>query len=267
MSEVSRTRAGMMKVAVGLRALVPRIIRRACHRVGFFLGADLDIEPQFVDMWRSLRLLAARGYKPHFCIDAGAYHGDWTRKFKALFPECAVLMVEAQGSKASRLAAVAAEYAKDVSLVAGLLGAEDGLRVVFAEMETGSSVYVENSNVSHRDTEMETHRLDSVLLEQHCPPVDFLKLDVQGYELEVLKGAPRCLAQTQFVLLEASLVAINRGCPLMAEVVAFMEAGGFKLYDVCGISRRSDGVLWQMDLLFVRADSQWLPCPELTVTK
>src|SRR2546422_465251 len=84
----------------------------------------------------------------------------------------------------------------------------------------------------------------------------FLKLDVQGYELEVLRGAERTLTATDVVLMEVSLLQYNAGAPLFAEVTAFMKAIGFVVYDICGQLRRAaDEALFQADLLFVREDS------------
>ena len=81
---------------------------------------------------------------------------------------------------------------------------------------------------------------------------NMVKLDTQGYELEVLRGASRVLASVEVVLLEVSLIPINKGAPSFAEVVRFMADRGFKLFDFCSQIRRKDGVLWQSDLLFFR---------------
>ncbi len=83
-----------------------------------------------------------------------------------------------------------------------------------------------------------------------------LKVDVQGYELEVLRGGTRTLALAEVVLLEVSLLEYNQGAPLMPEVVAFMASAGFVPYDVCGQFRReTDNALCQIDIMFVRRES------------
>jgi hypothetical protein len=64
--------------------------------------------------------------------------------------------------------------------------------------------------------------------------------------------------------MEVSLVPVNSGCPLFAEVVAFLGEHGFAVFDFCSQVRRRDGVLWQTDLLFLRANSLFAPKPELT---
>ena len=83
-----------------------------------------------------------------------------------------------------------------------------------------------------------------------------MKIDAQGYELEILKGAPKILRQAQAVILEVALIEINRGAPLLHDVVRFMYENGFVSYDVLEIHRRPlDRALNQLDIFFVREES------------
>jgi len=172
-------------------------------------------------------------------------------------------MIEALEQKREMLESVCSRLGTSVAFRVALLGATSGSKTRFVEMETGSSVYEEQSRYTRQISEKVTITLDD-LLAAESRPVDFLKLDVQGYELEVLRGATRSLEQTQGVLMEASLVPINQGAPLLAEVVRFMDENGFRLIDFCSQIRRKDGVLWQTDLLFVRASSPLVPDTRLT---
>jgi hypothetical protein len=52
--------------------------------------------------------------------------------------------------------------------------------------------------------------------------------------------------------------------PTFAEVIAFLDRAGFQLFNFCSQVRRTDGVLWQTDLLFLRAGSRHAPEPRLT---
>lgn len=82
---------------------------------------------------------------------------------------------------------------------------------------------------------------------------------MQGYELEVLKGATLTLANVSVVLMEVSLLGINKGAPLLSEVLQFMTERGFRAYDICSFIRRPlDNALWQSDFLFVKEGSSLL---------
>jgi hypothetical protein len=101
--------------------------------------------------------------------------------------------------------------------------------------------------------------VDAVLATRAFPPPTFLKLDVQGYEIEVLEGAPRALQTAEVLLLEVSVWPFNEGAPLLHDVVSYLRQKGFRTYDICDFSYRpSDRVLLQTDMIFVREDSALL---------
>jgi hypothetical protein len=86
-----------------------------------------------------------------------------------------------------------------------------------------------------------------------------LKIDAQGYELEILKGSTLLIESIDAILLEIALIEINEGAPLLHEVLPFMRSIGFVAYDVLEIHRRPlDRALNQIDVLFVRVDSPLL---------
>jgi hypothetical protein len=82
---------------------------------------------------------------------------------------------------------------------------------------------------------------------------EIAKLDVQGYELEVLRGAETLFGKTELFILEVSLFKFADNVPPAHEVVGFMAERGYWVYDLCGFLRRPfDGALGQVDLAFAR---------------
>jgi FkbM family methyltransferase len=249
----------MQRVLRGVRDAVPIPIR-----VRMRAGAELLLNGTSIE--GALWAVRKHGLSPAFCVDVGAYTGRWTRVCRQIFPSAGVLMVEAQESKRAVLEHVAAELGQGVALEIALLGSEDGRRVRFVEMETGSSVFEERSTFDRSVVEKELKTLDRLLAEGSYPTVDLLKLDVQGYELEVMRGASTALKTARAVLLEASFLPINQGGPLIVDVLTFMRDAGFQLFDLFSVSRRRDDILLQSDLLFVRADSDLVGEPVLDAT-
>lgn len=242
------------------RNSIPMAIRKPIFRIGRFLIE----EEQFPSLASTLKALKKRGFSPVFAIDVGAYHGEWSQFFKDCFPAVKILMVEAQESKNEILDGVVKQFPGDLFKEVALLGSSSLKNVRFVEMETGSSVFEEHSHYQRRYVEKEQVKLDDLLQKySEFSHVDFLKLDVQGYELEVLKGADEVLKNTQLVFLEVSLIPINENCPIIGDVFEFMKEKGFRLLDFCSQIRRRDGFLWQTDLLFIRNDSQWNPIAKL----
>ena len=83
-----------------------------------------------------------------------------------------------------------------------------------------------------------------------------IKVDTQGYELEVLAGATGLLPQTSALQLELSLVPLYEGAPTFADAIDYMKSRGFELFSIApGFKDRRTGRLLQMDGIFLRRDT------------
>lgn len=201
------------------------------------------------------RRLAARGFQPGGIIDVGAYEGGWTRLADSIFGPVPILMVEAQTNKVPALERVVADI-PGARLASAALSDISGQELTFYEMETGSSLFAEQSSAVRSSTIVHTQTLDDVASDFGGNL--FLKIDVQGAELNVLKGGVNTLARTGLVQLEVALLQYNKGAPLMAEVIAFMAERDFHPTELAGLSRPRD-VLVQIDLLFAKQSSALRP--------
>jgi len=80
-----------------------------------------------------------------------------------------------------------------------------------------------------------------------------LKIDTQGYEGEVLKGAEQVLARSVAVHLELSLLPLYEEAPSLVELVTYLESRGFELFGLLPVFRDDrDGRLLQVDGIFIR---------------
>lgn len=211
-----------------------------------------------------LGYLRDRGYQPGTIIDGGAYIGDWTRMVKKVFPQARVIMIEAQKDKLPRLADVQSDFPGTVEIIDCLLGPECRDAVPFFEMETGSSALQEMTDAPRKTVALQMRTLDDILSKKEIPDPIFLKLDVQGFEIEVLKGAMQTLEKTNLVLLEVALLPYNEGAPVLHEVIQCMKDHGFVAYDLCSPNRLGDNALFQVDIFFVREDSALRKSKSLT---
>jgi FkbM family methyltransferase len=170
-----------------------------------------------------------------------------------LFPDSRFFMIEAQPDKKKYLSAVVNRYSGRVGVTIGLLGSAEKQAVPFCLMETGSSVFPERTPFKRSVVELPMCTLDGVVAEYSLDGPFLLKLDVQGSELQVLRGASKTLAQSDVILLETAFLPYNDGAPTFFEVANFMDSAGFFPYDICGLLRRaSDQAIFQADFIFVR---------------
>ena len=202
----------------------------------------------------SLQNLKKKNFNPACVLDIGAYEGYWTLDLLEVFPKARVLMVEAQKNKTGFLEKIKKQYpATDYSI--SLLSSVDGEGKYFCENETAS--HVTDAPVKDLNCyKIQARTLDSILQEKQFPFPDLLKLDVQGHELEVLKGATAALSHAEICLLELTLLDLGDGCPLLLDMLNFMDSKGFQAYDISQFIRRPyDKALFQTDMFFVKKDS------------
>ncbi len=241
--------------------IIPDRLKGFLHRVSFSTMSDAQkdfvcFQSEKASLEASLRQLRSLGFQPKTILDVGAFQGAWTQAVKKIFPAAKVLMVEAQAAKSVFLERVAGLYPGEVQYEITLLGPAHQENVAFYELETGSSVLPEQSSVSREVGYYTMRPLDEVASEWVEGKVDFVKLDVQGFELEILRGGTNTLREADVVLLEVALLGINQGAPLVDEVLGFMRQHSFVTYDICSFIRRPlDNALWQSDFLFVKEDS------------
>ncbi len=244
-------------------------VRRAARRIANRLLAPLDLElRRRLDAWEAsphratlegvLEQVRSAGFVPKTAIDVGASFGTFTVVFRRVFPESDVVMVEPLAECHGHLEALtnAAPVVRLVPLA--VAGAPGPLTInVHADL-MGSSLYLEaeETDVNGAPRQVEATTLDALAASTPLEPPVLLKIDVQGAELDVLRGAGQVLDATEVVLLEASLFRTFRGGPLLHQVVEYLAARGFVVYDVAGLQYRPlDGALSQVDLAFVRDDS------------
>lgn len=193
------------------------------------------------------------GFKPSTIIDIGAYEGTWTEEITILFPEAHILMIEGQKNK-EQILLKKSKNIPNSNVKIALLGAETK-KVEFNIYETASSVFKEDNETNAETEQIELILLDTLVVGTEFEHSDLIKLDTQGYELEILKGGPSVLRSAKVVLMEVSMLGIYKGAPLIDEVIGFMKLNGFVLYDICSIMRRPyDQALFQSDFLFLKED-------------
>lgn len=177
---------------------------------------------------------------PVIVADAGCRWGA-TSTWSALEPRLGVLAFDADAAECARLEA-AQGPGGNVRYVPTALGAVDGVATLHVAREPACSSIFPPDPLAVRErpelaiiqtvrsVEVPVARLDTWAAANGGPRVDAMKLDVQGAELEVLRGAGALLSGMRVLELEVTFTPIYAGQALFADIDAFLRAEGFSLW-------------------------------------
>lgn len=197
--------------------------------------------------------LFKNGVRPGTVIDIGVAWG--TPELYEAFPQSKLLLVEPNADWRGTLERLLKNREGSFEICAA--GQQEGtLEFNIWEDAPGSSSQFAGQladNAKRRVVVVPMKRLDDLCTLHACTGPYLIKIDVQGAELQVLKGADAILPETTAVIIESSLFGHGE-VPEVHDVMAFMHDRGFAIYDVVGANYRPlDQALAQVDLVFVKA--------------
>jgi len=227
-----------------------RIIRQVLRRQGVEIGR-----------YHWPRLL--KSVHPDVVFDIGANVGQYAGELRAAGYDGRVVSFEPQSAAHAELVRNSASDPNWTIAPRAALGENPGKAVINIAGNSFSSSLM-NMGELHRDAapearyvgteEVEVHRLDS-LAPQFLHPGErlMLKIDVQGFEQQVMAGAPETLARAVALQFEASLVPLYEGEAPLSVLIERAQAAGFELWNLApGFADTRTGRLLQVDCLFVR---------------
>ena len=208
----------------------------------------------WLDRWlnrRKLRKILATLQKNGFAIstvyDIGANKGRWSRDMKRVLPRSNFLLFEANESHREKLAS------RGFPFFICVLGSKEESRPFYSIGGTGDSLYIEKTKhyeeINFR--EVTTQTLKAIVQQNKLPLPNFIKLDVQGAELDILAGSDGLLDQCYAIYMECPVLEYNAGAPTFDAYIQFMLNKGYAPIQVLE-QHLVKGVLTQFDILFIR---------------
>jgi FkbM family methyltransferase len=171
-------------------------------------------------------------------VEAGAHIGVDTVQMSKRWPRGTIHAFEPIPDLFSQLQSNTAKR-KNVCCYPMALGKETGAAKMFVSSgrsDASSSLFPPKAHVTYHpdilfETEIQvpTITLDHWAAEQGIKKIDFLWLDLQGYELAVLKAATAVLATVQAIYTEVNLDETYAGVALYPELRQWLEVYGFKV--------------------------------------
>lgn len=197
-------------------------------------------------------------------VDVGANAGQFSLAIAREHPAASVIAVEPLPDVAAALRANVNGHAR-IRVVECAVGSVRGAAAINRHAYTLSSSMLATTDAfatefpgAARRGETRAVDVEVVPLDQMLAPGDLigptlLKLDVQGFEIEALKGAEKLLPHCDWVLAEAAVERVYDGEPLFTELFDHLRGAGFVFDRPVDVLRGARGTVSQMDVLFRRS--------------
>lgn len=207
--------------------------------------------------------------QPKYLCDIGANVGNWTYVLEQVNPQLEhVVLFEPQAKYQEQLRELSLLGVTKVIYQCGL-GEKRGHFPIkggtgaasFLDSDDANSFYYPNT-LTDRQEEVEICVLDDVYTKDNLPIPDVIKLDVQGYELNVLKGGTGVLRQSKYLAIELSFRSFYKCQPCLWEIFKFLHENGFVMvgrghesWESKFWSPKYPKELLQMDAIFMNTES------------
>jgi FkbM family methyltransferase len=211
-----------------------------------------------IGMFNKISILKDKNYYPDTIFDIGAHHGKWTKDMLKIYDQANYLLFEAIDYP--ELKETIGGF--DKCRIFNVLLNDKIDTVKWYEMKnTGDSMFKEKSiHFDFCSGEMRnTIDLDSFLEKENINNLGkvFIKIDCQGAEIPILKGAGKLIEGVDFILLEIPLFGqYNEGVPNFLEHIQYMNSIGFIIYDILE-SHYVEDFNRQVDILFINKNHEF----------
>lgn len=196
------------------RKVIPR--RYSARNMGFFL-----------------RKLKQAGFMPETIFDIGVGYG--TPELYQCYKEPKYVLVEALSEFEDKIKGFPKEFSIDMDYHIAAIGAEEGnLEITVYPENMQASTINERAVQGSRFNDSYQKKVRVVTLDsfmQYKPPY-LVKIDIEGNELNALKGGQRILEGTEVVILEINSDLKYSGANSFFETVKFLDEHEFEFFDV-----------------------------------
>lgn len=248
-----------------MKKIFSKVLQKSLRKYGYEIVAKEMLtktsNPRIPTLIQRLSNIKKNGFHPSVIVDGGAHIGSWTESVSKIFLESKYILVEPNPTVSDQINdKLAKTNLFEYTLIRKALGAtntKSNLNVWknTDNLLTGSSVCEHIKEEIAEKIECELIQLDKLIGIYDKIP-DLIKLDLQGYEIEALKGAKKCLEKTEVFIIEFGCLEAYVNRTSIHELINFMYSNQYCLYDIIDLHYRPyDDALTGGDFIFVKNDS------------
>ena len=201
------------------------------------------------------------GFSPKVIFDCGAHVGGWTQKVSRIFNDSFYILFEPNPLVFNKINYYMTDSNVEYKALQKAVGSKSGVFTLniwedVDQYQTGSSFCNHVRGDAAKKIECEITTLDLVCEELDLVP-GLVKLDLQGYEIEALKGSKNVLEKTELFIIEFGCLEayVDRTTP--RDLIDLMYENDYSLYDIVDMHYRPyDNALTGGDFFFIKNNSK-----------
>lgn len=238
-----------------------KLIKRIINKLGYALQkvnkSPLTINTYSKDylLFNFYDTLKKMGFIPSHIVDVGANHGTWTREALRYFPEAYYTLLEPQNWLKKSFQDILDANSKVQFYPVGAGEKEGTFQFTIVDRDDSCSFRYskeEAKAAGFEQIEIPVVTLNSLLSNSEFPIPDIVKIDAEGLDIAVLKGASDFFGKTEIFMVEAGVVNKSFDNSFL-KLINFMDENNYRLFDITDINRPfQPQVLWLVELVFVK---------------
>jgi len=236
-----------------------KLLKRIINKLGYTLDKVQTTKPVnsskdylLINFYNTIKNM---GFTPLHIVDVGANHGTWTREALNHFPEAYYTLLEPQNWLKKSFQDILDANSKVQYYPVGAGEKEGSFQFTIVERDDSCSFRYSQEEAKAaglKQIEIPVVTLNNLLSNSDLPVPDIIKIDAEGLDIEVLKGASNYFGKTEIFMVEAGVVNKSFDNSFL-KILNFMDENNYRLFDITDINRPfKPQVLWLVELVFVK---------------
>jgi len=239
------------------------ILSKLIQKTGFQVSRLPGKSNNPSDEYYQIKRLLSTENKP-IIFDVGAHAGEMAKRYRKIFPNAKIYSFEPILDCFNHLRELF-KADNDLHVFPFAISDQPGEKEFFINQNLGSSSLLSSTSrgknlwgnralETHSQTKVQCQTLDQFCSENDIEHIHLLKLDIQGAELDALRGAERILesGMVDIIFTEISISQSYNNQGDFHQILSLLNEFNFELFNIYKAIRRN-GRLMEIDVMFIRS--------------